>query len=112
VNRDQEEEEEGVRSGFKIASCAHSSVAVRITPPRFSSPLCTDAVAAAGWLVGGGAAAAALLYSYQFPIAATTNRTLGSIHRDSGIIATKGFGTGIFKRSFHSTDLQRHTHTA
>lgn len=95
----KKKKKKGVRFGLQnLASCAHSSVAVRITPPRFSSPLCTDAVAAA-----------ALLYSYQFPIAATTNRTLGSSHRDSGIIATKGFGTGIFKRSFHSTDLQRHT---
>jgi hypothetical protein len=60
----------------------------------------------AGWLV------VLLLhyYSYQFPIAATTNRTLGSIHRDSGIIATKALGTGIFKRSFQQIFNDTHTH--
>jgi Cys-tRNA synthase (O-phospho-L-seryl-tRNA:Cys-tRNA synthase) len=48
--------------------------------------------------------------SYQFPIAATPvpcDRSTGI--GEYSMIATKSFGTVIFKRSFQ-TDLQRQTH--
>ncbi len=78
----EQDQEEGVRSGFEVATCAQSSVAVRITPPRFSSPLCTDAVAAAA------SAAAPLLL---LPTSPSPPQPYPAIdpHRHSGIIATK-----------------------
>jgi hypothetical protein len=96
----EEEEEEGVRS-FRLQKsrpCAQSSVAVRITtPPRFSSPLCTDAVAAA---------APSTTSSPSPPHPVPCDRSTG----DSGIIANKRFGTGgssngAFNRSLTTDTL-------
>ncbi|CAM6058997.1 unnamed protein product [Sphagnum tenellum] len=91
---EQDPEEEGVRS-FRLQKsrpCAQSSVAVRITPPRFSSSLCTDAVAAS----------TTFPHRRHTPYPAIDPQGLGNIGNNSH----KRFGTGDLQTGAFNSDSE------